>query len=54
MTRKQFIEFANRLKYVQDDYKREVILDFLLDILPMFNSRFNKTKFKDWVNNNNS
>lgn len=53
MTIKHFIEFADKLKCIQDPYKKQVILDFLLDILPMFNSRFNSSKFKDWVNNNN-
>lgn len=50
MTKKHFIEFANRVKDIQDPNERKIILEFLLNILPMFNKKFDSNRFKDWIN----
>lgn len=51
MTVKHFIVFANKVKEIQDPYNKQVVLEFLLDVLLMFNSKFNSNKFKEWIDN---
>jgi hypothetical protein len=50
MTTKQFISFANAVRAITDDYNRSIILNFLLDILPTFNPKFDSTKFVNYIN----
>jgi hypothetical protein len=50
MTSKQFITFANAVRVIRDDYHRTIIVNFLLDILPTFNSKFDKTTFVNYIN----
>jgi hypothetical protein len=50
MTSKHFIAFANSVRAISDDYNRTIILNFLLGILPTFNSKFDKDKFVNYIN----
>ena len=50
MTQKQFIAFADAVRAITDDYNRHIITKFLLDILPTFNSKFDKDKFVNYIN----
>lgn len=50
MTKKHFIALANAVRSVQNEDNKELILNFLLGVLPSFNPLFNKQKFIDWVN----
>lgn len=50
MTAKEFIAFADKVKAITDDYNRSIILDFLLDILPALNSKFDSDKFVNYIN----
>lgn len=50
MTKKHFIKLANAVRLIQNKDDRELILNFLLDVLPSFNSLFSRQRFIDWVN----
>jgi hypothetical protein len=50
MTSKEFIAFADKVRAISDDYNRSIILNFLLDILPTINSKFDKDKFVNYIN----
>lgn len=50
MTSKQFISFADAVKAITDDYSKYIITNFLLDILPAFNTKFDKAKFVNYIN----
>lgn len=50
MTSKQFIAFANKVRAITDDYHRTIVLNFLLDILPTLNNKFDSDKFVQYIN----
>jgi hypothetical protein len=50
MIQKHFIAFADKVKAITNDYHKSIIIEFLLDILPTFNSKFDSDKFVNYIN----
>jgi hypothetical protein len=50
MTKKHLIAFANSVRNINDSYHKTIIINFLLDILPTFNNKFDKTTFVNYIN----
>jgi len=50
MTTKHFIVFANAVRSIENKDNKELIINFLLGVLPQFNPLFNRQRFIDWCN----
>ncbi len=50
MTQKHFIILANAVRDIPNKENKQLILNFLLKVLPSFNSKFNSQRFVDFVN----
>ena len=50
MTKKHFIAIANAVRSLNNDYDKTIVTNFLVQVLPQFNERFNKTTFVNHIN----
>jgi hypothetical protein len=50
MTKKHFIAIANAVRSLNNDYDKTIVTNFLVGVLPQFNSKFDEKTFVNYIN----
>lgn len=50
MTKKHFIAIANAVRSLNNDYDKTIVTNFLVQVLPQFNQKFNTATFVNYIN----
>lgn len=50
MTKKHFIAIAKAVRSLNNDYDKTIVTNFLVQVLPQFNDRFDRTVFVNYIN----
>ena len=50
MTKKHFIAIVNAVRSLNNDYDKSIVTNFLVQVLPPFNSKFDEKIFVNYIN----
>lgn len=50
MTKKHFIAIANAVRSLNSDYDKTIVTNFLVQVLPQFNQKFDEKTFVNYIN----